>query len=57
MDTSSLAVFVNAELLRQYVGRVWALIQVVRTDVEAINEKSIIIFLLFELLDLCIVLA
>ena len=41
MDTSSPAVFVNAELLRQYVGRrVRALIQVVRADAGAVIGKS-----------------
>ncbi|KAL6998046.1 Replication protein A 14 kDa subunit B [Sarracenia purpurea var. burkii] len=41
MDTSNPAVFVNAELLRMYVGRkVRAVIQVVRSDGGAIVGKS-----------------
>uniref|UniRef100_A0A5B7BV58 Putative replication protein A subunit B n=1 Tax=Davidia involucrata TaxID=16924 RepID=A0A5B7BV58_DAVIN len=41
MDTSNPAVFVNAELLRMYVGRrVRAVIQVVRSDGGAIIGKS-----------------
>ncbi|CAB4287161.1 unnamed protein product [Prunus armeniaca] len=41
MDTSNPAVFVNAELLRLYVGRrVRALIQVVRTEGGTVIGKS-----------------
>lgn len=41
MDTSNPAVFVNAELLRMYVGRkVRALIQVLRSDGGVVTGKS-----------------
>ncbi|KAM6547603.1 hypothetical protein CsatB_019279 [Cannabis sativa] len=41
MDTSNPAVFVNAELLRMYVGRkVRALVQVIRSENGAVIGKS-----------------
>lgn len=41
MDTSNPAVFVNAELLRLYVGRrVRAVMQVIRSDTGAVIGKS-----------------